>query len=688
MMKVRQRCIPLAAVLLLGLFASAQTASTIALDHGAQDPAVSPDGKTIAVTILGKIWTLPATGGAAEARSHGIGWDTHPAFSPSGRFLAYSHQLPEGSDLVLHNLATGTETVLYHTDRQVGEIRYSPAGGEIFFVVQAGQYDAHIQRIPTSGGEPKPVTQTENWHEWSFAVSPDATQIFTASGHYGGANLYRIPLKDLHAVRLTNVRAAQAAEGWSSDNRLVYLETADGVETVYAMPVQGGPAKKIYSSPYRDSQLALDPDGKSAVLCAARRLERLDLETGKVVPIAFTARLQAPPKPLADLTITHARLLDGRSDSPQENATIEIRNGRIVAVRTGAAAPNPGGTVIDAKNKTVLPGFIDNHYHYWDMFDGPRLLARGITSIRDPGSALSQSLNFKEAISLGLYPGPDIYTAGPLIDGYDGYHPMVDVEIDDPSKAAALVDSLKQQGVDLLKVYFLLRPEVLCAVIKEAHRQGIKVTGHIGVRTSWNQAIDCGIDGVNHIRVWADFLPLSEQPQGEDLSLDARIHTLARMQADWRSIDPNNQQVLALIQKMASKRVGFDPTLSIQRVNDQERKSFSLQEFTLAQDAYQRMSQFVRNAQKDNVLLLAGTDDGSLFDEAESYEAAGVPRPEILKALTGNGALWLNRSNDFGRIAPDEKADLVIVDGDPLKQIKDLRNVQLVIKDGTVVYEK
>jgi hypothetical protein len=265
---------------------------------------------------------------------------------------------------------------------------------------------------------------------------------------------------------------------------------------------------------------------------------------------------------------------------------------------------------------------------------------------------------------------------------------MVDVEIDDPAKAAALVDSMKQQGVDLLKVYFLLRPEVLCSVIQEAHRQGIKVTGHIGVRTSWNQAIDCGIDGVNHIRVWADFLPLSEQPQGQDLSLDARIHTLARMQADWHSIDPNSPKVIALIQKMASKHIGFDPTLSIQKINDQERKSFSLQEFTLAQDAYKRMSQFVMTAQKDNVPLLAGTDDGSLFDEAEAYEAAGIPRPAIIKALTSNGALWLDRQNDFGRVAPGEKADLVIVDGDPLKEIKALRNIQLVVKDGTVVYEK
>ena len=675
-------------LLLLSVLASAKTPSAVAINHGAQDPAVSPDGKTIAVTILGKIWTMPATGGTAEIRSRGMGWDTHPAFSPSGHFLAYSRQLPSGSDLVVQNLALGSEAVLHHTERQIGQIRYSPKGGEIFFVVQNGQYDAHIQRIPTSGGDPKSVTQTENWSEWNFAVSPDATQIFTSSGRYGGANLYRISLKDLHASRLTNIRAAQSAEGWTQDNRLVYIERTDGVETVYALPAEGGPAGSIYSSPYRDSQLALDPDGKSAVLCAARKLERLDLETGKIAAIAFSASIDLPLKAPADLTIIHARLLDGSNDSPQENATIEIHDGRITAVRTDGAVTKPSENVIDAKNRTVLPGFIDNHYHYWDMSDGARLLARGITTIRDPGSPLSRSLNFKEAIRLGMYPGPDIYAAGPLIDGYGGYHPMVDIEIDDPSKAAALVDSLKQQGVDLLKVYFLLRPEVLCAVVQEAHHQGIKVTGHIGVRTSWNQAIDCGIDGVNHIRVWADFLPLSEQPQGEDLSLDARIHTLARMQADWRSIDPNSPQVVALIRKMASRHVGFDPTLAIQRVNDEERKSFSLQEFTLAQDAYKRMSQFVMNAQENEVPLLAGTDNGSLFDEAEAYEAAGVPRPAIIKALTSNGALWLNRENEFGRVAPDEKADLVIVDGDPLKQIKDLRNVDLVVKNGTVVYEK
>jgi hypothetical protein len=674
--------------LLLSVLAAAQNRNTITVDHGAQDPAVSPDGKTIAVTILGKIWTVPASGGRAELRSHGLGWDTHPAFSPSGRFLAYSHHLAAGDDLIVQDLATGTEAPLYRTQHEIGEIRYSPGGGEIFFVVLAGQYDAHLQRIPTTGGDPKPVTETQSWHEWNFAVSPDVAAIFTSSGHYGGANLYRIALKDLHAQRLTTTRANQAAEGWTRDNRLVYIETSNGEETIYAMPSGGGAAQKIYSGPYRDSQLALDPDGKTAVLCAARKLQRLDLETGNVKPIPFMAEIQPPAQAAADLTIIHARLLDGMSGSAQEDATIEIHNGRVTGVRSGGATANPASTVIDAKNKTVLPGLMDNHYHFWDIFDGARLLERGVTTIRDPGSALSHSLNFKEAIALGLYPGPDIYTAGPLIDGYGGYHPMVDVEIDDPAKAGALVDSLKQQGVDLLKVYFLLRPEVLCAVIQQAHHDGLKVTGHIGVKTSWNRAIDCGIDGVNHIRVWADFLPLSEQPQGEDLSLDATIHTIARMQADWHSIDPQNPQVVALIRKMAASHVGFDPTLSIQKVSDQERKGFSLQDFTLAQDAYARMGQFVATAEKDQVLLLAGTDDGSIFDEAESYEAAGVPRPAIIKALTGNGAIWLGRESDFGRIAPGQKADLVMVDGDPLKQMKDLRNVSVVVKDGRVVFEK
>src|SRR6185437_14788005 len=126
--------------------------------------------------------------------------------------------------------------------------------------------------------------------------------------------------------------------------------------------------------------------------------------------------------------------------------------------------------------------------------------------------------------------------------------------------AKALVDSLKAQGVDLLKVYFLLRPDVLQAVVKAAHQAHLPVTGHIGVKTSWAQAIEDGIDGLNHIRAWADFLPLSEQPQGANGSLDDDWYPVERMQADWRQIDPRSARVAELIHKMAQAKVGFDPT--------------------------------------------------------------------------------------------------------------------------------
>src|SRR5947207_7757038 len=98
------------------MLADAATPKTrpVLVDHGAQDPAVSPDGTQLAVSILGKIWLLPTRGGDAQQLSDGFGWDTHPAWSPDGQFIAYAHQLPSGAELMVRNLATGTSMALYH----------------------------------------------------------------------------------------------------------------------------------------------------------------------------------------------------------------------------------------------------------------------------------------------------------------------------------------------------------------------------------------------------------------------------------------------------------------------------------------------------------------------------------------------------------------------------------------------
>lgn len=671
--------------------AAAAPPHLVTVDQGARDPAVSPDGRQIAVSVLGRICLVPSTGGNAEIISSGLGWDRFPAWSPDGRFLAFSHELDYHSYLVVYNLATGASAALYQVDANIGQISYNPAGRAIFFVVRHGQSDAHIWKISTIGGKPEQITETRRWHEWSFALSPDEQRSILTSGLYGGSNLYLMQLPSREAVRLTNSPLDDTSVAWSRDGKTIaYVETGNGYDEIRVEAADGGAPRVVSRTPYQDKQIAFDTDGDTLVVCAARKLYRLQVSTGALRPIPFKVAFPQHQTLPANLVVIHADLIDGTGRPPIANASIVIRDGRITEVLSGEPSPATitGLPILDAHGQAVLPGLMDNHYHFWDTFDGPQLLSRGITYIRDPGADLADSMDFKEAIALGLEPGPDIYDAGPLIDGFGTYHPMVAVGIDRPEDAKALVDSLKAQGVDLLKVYFLLKPDVLRAVVQAAHEVHLPVTGHIGVKTSWTQAIEAGIDGVNHIRVWADVLPLSEQPQGANGTLDDDWHPVARMQADWSQIDPGSSPVAALIHRMAQAKVGFDPTLSIQTPFPPMRQQLSLAQYALWQQSYRKMSQFVKKAVDAGVPLLAGTDDGSLFDELEAYEQAGIPRQTIIEAATGNGAAWLGKQNDFGTIQHGRRADMIFVTGDPLESIKNLRNIALVIKDGEIVFHK
>jgi imidazolonepropionase-like amidohydrolase/Tol biopolymer transport system component len=665
------------------------TTRTVDVHDGAADPAVSPDGGRIALSILGRIWLAPISGGDAAELTRGTSWDGAPAWSPDGRFLAWAQTLPAGTDLVVHDLATGTSSVVHHVPGTVPALQYTQDGATLYYVEQRGQYDAHLWRVNVDGSAPKQLTFTHNWHEWAFALSPDAKQVLLTSGRYGGSDLYLLDPSDLSSTRLTTTPAInEAAVAWSADgSRRVFVRTENGVDQLVVQTVDGGAERVVSTSPFDQKQIALTPDGGSVVMVASRKLWRVDLASGATSPIAYTACFDLPAQAPADLVVTHARLWDGTGTAPVSDATFVVRDGKVAAAGAGVTPP-AGVPVIDAHGMTLMPGLMDNHYHYWSSFQGPTLLARGITTIRDPGAPVSTSLNFKEAIALGVQPGPHIYTAGPLIDGVGGYHPWVNVEISDSAAAPALVDDLKAQGVDLLKVYFMLEPPVLRSVIREAHKVGLRVTGHIGVRTGLRTAMEGGIDGLNHVRVWRDLPPDHAQPDGSAESLDGTVHPVERMQADWTGIDPDGPDAASLIKLMADSHIGFDPTLSIQRIRDQQRQVFTLEQYSRAQESVKKMGRFVHNAWKAGVMILAGTDDGNLFDEMDDYAAAGLTNEAILKAATVNGATWLGREGTFGTLEAGKRADFILVDGDPLADIRDVRKVQVVVQDGRVVFRK
>lgn len=673
----------------------ASPSRTITVDVGARDPAVSPEGERIAVAILGKIFLVPIDGGRAERVSAGIGWDTHPAWSADGRFLAWAHRLPRETYLVVRDVVGGTTRLVHRAEAAVGPIAFHPNGRELFFVLDRSQYDAHVWRVPVAGGEAEPITRTENWHEWSFALSPDGERLFLESGRYGGADLYLIELGDtLRAERLTRTPDVnEFGVEWAPDGRRVHIRQENGVDRLMVRPAGGGEPRAVFASPYGEKTLDLTPDGSAAVIADARRLVRVDLATGDAEPIPFTAEFTVADREPGDLVVTNARVFTGTGDEYVEDATVVIRDGRIESVEAGRttlafAGSSSDAPVIDAGGKVLMAGLMDNHYHYWSPFAGERLLASGITAIRDPGVSVSTSMNFKDANALGLLAGPRIFSAGPLIDGPGGYHPAVDVALDDPGAAGSLVRALHAQGVDALKVYFQLEPDVLAAVIDAAHDAGLPVTGHIGVRTSWGQAMDAGIDGFNHIRVWKDFLPPEMQADGRNESLDGRKFPMRRMQGDWTLIDPDGREVGRLLERMLENDVAMDPTLRIQRIGERDRQRFSIEEYQIARDGYDKMERFVVRAQDAGVPILAGTDNVGLINELEAYEDAGMPRAEILRAATVNGARWFDRADDFGTVEPGRRADLILVDGDPLEEIGDLREVRYVIQDGRIVVRR
>jgi len=662
----------------------------VTVDVGARDPAISPDGSTIAVSILGKIWTMPIEGGAATQFTYGATWDTRPAWSPHGRFLAYGSRTGAGAELVVRTLATGGTRFLHHVPGSIGHIEFSPNGDQIYFVDQRSQYDAHVWRIPVAGGEAEPLTHTRNWHEWTFALTPDGKRLLVASGRYEGTDIYEIGLEDGALDRVTNTRERESSLVVSRDgSKHAYVETFNGIDHIVVTEAGAAP-RRVAASPFDQKQLAFAPDGSWLLVAGGRRLHRLDLDSGAMRDLPFEARFTIAAAPTDDLVLTDVRLFDGTGTEAVPSRTVVVRDGRIREVLGDGAVPDvPAGTpVIDGRGRTLLPGLMDNHYHYWEPLSGADLLAAGVTSIRDPGSRIADAMDYKDAIRLGILSGPDVYAAGPLIDGPGGYHPWVDVNIDDPAAAAPLVRSLEAQGVDFLKVYFLLDPAVLAAVVDEAKVQHLPVTGHIGVRTSWNEAIDGGISGLDHIRIWHDFLPVDQQPDGRAESLDSGRNPIGRMQANWTSIDPESPEVSALLERMADTRTALDPTLYIQHIDDEAKSRFSLEEFAAARKTFTRMQTFVRRAVEAGVPLLAGTDNAGLFNELEVYDAAGVPTYEILRAATVNGARWLGKDADFGTIEPGKRAHMILVDGDPLEDISRLRDIDLVVKDGVIVFER
>jgi imidazolonepropionase-like amidohydrolase len=396
---------------------------------------------------------------------------------------------------------------------------------------------------------------------------------------------------------------------------------------------------------------------------------------------------QVPPEAQGTYAITGARLIDGTGAAPIEHATVIIRDGRIASV--SASAPPAGIKVIHAEGKSLLPGLWEMHSHYSGIEYGPALLAAGITTTRDCGGELEFLITIRDAIDAasGKHKalGPQILLAG-LIDS-GGPLAFGAVDVPAPVDAIHFVDFYADNHFQQIKVYTQLSDLLLQVIATEAHRRGLTVTGHVPAALTTQQGIADGMDQINHLQ----FITRALRPDPTkplDLTTPAAKAFLALLHdkqivvdptAGWgemaghpRSIDPATFEpgLLAAPYTLASKfrALGqpIDPAVFASRVQT------NLQVIKALYDA--------------GVPIIAGSDTGligyGLDRELELYVQAGLPPIAAIQTATLNAARAMHLESDVGTIAPGKRADLILIDGNPLANISDIRRVAKVITAG------
>jgi imidazolonepropionase-like amidohydrolase len=411
-------------------------------------------------------------------------------------------------------------------------------------------------------------------------------------------------------------------------------------------------------------------------------------------------------KPTGALVVRGARLFVAESATMQPGMTVVMSGDRITAVgKDGSVAIPAGATVIDAAGKTLLPGLWDMHVHIQPGDDGLLHIAAGVTNARDMGNDTVTALDLKKKFADGSLIGPRLMLAG-LIDGSGPYQVPTGLLADDEATALRDVDWYAAHGYEQIKVYSSMKPELVPAIIAEAHAKGMRVSGHVPAFMTASQVVKLGFDEVQH----ANFLLLNFMDSVKDTRTMARFKAVG---AAGKDLDLQSPRVREFVQLFKERGTSIDPTLTTfegmftarpgqldpnqapiaDRMPAQVQRSFYAGGMPVPdgmdqryRDAFGEMKGIVKAMYDAGVPIVPGTDNGpvgfQLLRELELYVQAGIPAPQVLKLATIGAATVMHHEKDRGSIAVGKVADAVLVDGDPTVNISNARKTVMVVKDG------
>ena len=433
--------------------------------------------------------------------------------------------------------------------------------------------------------------------------------------------------------------------------------------------------------------------------------------------VATAAAPTAQPGEASTLAISGGTLIDVRSGNRVTDAVVVIEGDRIKAVgRAGSVEVPTGATTIDARGKWLIPGLTDMHMHVGSRMDLPMglFLANGVTTIRDPGGAISIQRLLRQEIDAGKRIGPRMFIAGAILDGNPPVFPTNWI-IDTPQRAVSAVNFLIDQGVDFIKVYNNITEPVLEAILKTAAARNTIVTGHVPRTLTMTHAVEMGLDHLEHIRITGRELLPKEEADKIDFLPPSRRETLL-----WDRYDLSSPKITALIDLLARKKVFIDPTFTIDEEtfvesvhqaqhsdpNNRYLPRAVAEEWNqplpdlyivprelreMSAKGFPKRLQFIGMCYRAGVRIVAGTDGAGpgtllpgfgLQHELVLLSRAGLPPLEVLRAATLSAAEALGHEKDLGTIERGKFADVVLLTADPLVDIANASKIHLVIKSG------
>ncbi|MEU4517127.1 amidohydrolase family protein [Amycolatopsis sp. NPDC024027] len=660
--------------------------------RGIAGPVVSRDGKRIAFRALNAIYVVAAGGGRPQRLIDDGYFNSDPDFHPDGTKLLYTSDRLGTADLWLRDFGTGKDTVLTQLAGAQVAPRWSPDGGRVAYADQDGAtwiYDvttAQAQQVTP----PLFMPGRPTWSPDGSVVALAAVKPYSKRYREGTSQILTVDLKtqELRYAEPMPFRslATRGDDGplWSPDGRY-FAFTVESV--AWIAPVDG--TGRLIGAPRQVTHDVTDSlawQGNDTLVYLSKGQLKAQKITGgepRTIRLDFTWARPRPPHP----TVIHVGAAwDGVARTLRRDVDIVVAGGRIADVRPHRDAP---GTV-DAHDLTAMPGLVDIHNHWhlrgrqWGDRQGRLWLSYGITTTRSPGDPVYQMLETREALESGNRVGPRYFGTGEAIDGSRIYYNFMRPTLS-PEQLNLELSRAVELEYDMIKTYVRLPVAPQQAVVRAAHRAGIPLSSHY-----LYPAANIGMDAMEHTGA-TNRLGYS--------------HTVSRIGRAY-------QDAVALFTRSG---MSLTPTLFTSRALYADDKSLVTDERTevlfppweyqqlktTADTAGNPENAYLRQVLAGNVdmvlrihraggFVVTGTDSPldnvavSTHQNLRAMVAFGFTPYEALTTATRNPARWLGLEDRIGVLKPGAYADLSLVSGNPLQDIKAAANVRSVLVGGVL----